>query len=412
MQQENMQNTQLFARNLQNWRLKHGFSKGKLADLLGLSLRTIDNYEDGRHKLPAMHKIRNYAEKLHVDAESLIGEVQQDNAATRMTQSPNHSDSTNRSLLKSSFRLKTDPSWRNKLTFAERLRWLRDSRNMSEPAFAQHCGCDTSYISKLESGVKTNPSPEFIKNVTQRFYVLEPWLLNGDGEPFAHEPEFYDFRELKPGDVAFESNLIPHYALLSTELLIKAMEEIVKTLPSKPQYLDEYDFILDNIIAIATELAKRSRNSKLETPIIPEKYPKVEANKSALWADRARMIRDGDEPSVLVSPSELEEAVKGGIKVDWIKTSLWDSAARKLVVQELSSSQIEALRAWEDYWEKKRAGENPEEPPHLNSNGNAPQKPMPEKIKLNYRPQIVPDNTDATGAPLPGDPRHDDPLNY
>lgn len=73
-----------------------------------------------------------------------------------------------------------------------RLRWLRESLGLSLAEFAQRIGYDTSYISKLESASRINPSMKFMESVVVTFCVRRDWLFHGLEIPFGISEEVFD----------------------------------------------------------------------------------------------------------------------------------------------------------------------------------------------------------------------------
>src|ERR1017187_1964608 len=47
-------------------------------------------------------------------------------------------------------------------SLGERLRWLRDFKELTVRSFAERVDCDPAYLSKLENGKSKNPSARFI----------------------------------------------------------------------------------------------------------------------------------------------------------------------------------------------------------------------------------------------------------
>jgi len=69
-------------------------------------------------------------------------------------------------------------------TFANRLNWIREKHALTLREFASLVRATSSYISKLERGISTNPSSMLIQQICQSFNVSEIWLLKGLGDPF------------------------------------------------------------------------------------------------------------------------------------------------------------------------------------------------------------------------------------
>jgi len=69
-------------------------------------------------------------------------------------------------------------------TIADRLRWLRESKQLTLRQFSERVGCDPSYLSRLETGNASNPSERFLVSIVSAFRVDVRWLRSGQGEPF------------------------------------------------------------------------------------------------------------------------------------------------------------------------------------------------------------------------------------
>ena len=66
-------------------------------------------------------------------------------------------------------------------TFAERLRYARTLRGLSQEALARLCGLSQSAISSYENG--TRQSPKKLLNLAQILEVDIYWLSRGQGQP-------------------------------------------------------------------------------------------------------------------------------------------------------------------------------------------------------------------------------------
>ena|ERR1035437_8684994 len=71
-------------------------------------------------------------------------------------------------------------------TFGQRLRWLRDFKEMKLREFADRVSADPGYLSKLETGRAKNASRRFLTRVVVAFRVNPEWLASGDGDPFGN----------------------------------------------------------------------------------------------------------------------------------------------------------------------------------------------------------------------------------
>lgn len=70
------------------------------------------------------------------------------------------------------------------LLLGQRLRWLREFKELTLKEFAARLGCDPGYLSKLENGKAENPSDRFLNIVRGAFLVQPEWLWLGKGDPF------------------------------------------------------------------------------------------------------------------------------------------------------------------------------------------------------------------------------------
>ena len=64
-----------FAERLKGFRRALGFSQQKVADLTGLTIRTIQNYESGKHPPKNMEQIKKLCGALDVPLPELLGEA-------------------------------------------------------------------------------------------------------------------------------------------------------------------------------------------------------------------------------------------------------------------------------------------------------------------------------------------------
>lgn len=66
---------------------------------------------------------------------------------------------------------------------SDRVKYIRESQNKSQRAFARDHDCSSSFISLIESGDK-NPSWELLQSLNSKSGVNINWVLSGEGEPF------------------------------------------------------------------------------------------------------------------------------------------------------------------------------------------------------------------------------------
>jgi transcriptional regulator with XRE-family HTH domain len=70
----------------------------------------------------------------------------------------------------------------NKDAFGERLRWLRQTMDLSMEDFGAIIGYDKSYLSRLESGKAQSPSAKFIEAICSKYFISREWLVQGEGK--------------------------------------------------------------------------------------------------------------------------------------------------------------------------------------------------------------------------------------
>jgi transcriptional regulator with XRE-family HTH domain len=72
--------------------------------------------------------------------------------------------------------------------FSQRLSWLRSQTGLTQEEFGQRCKVTKSYVSRLESGVRKNPSDDFLGNCCDAFRISLEWLEHGLGQPPVVDP--------------------------------------------------------------------------------------------------------------------------------------------------------------------------------------------------------------------------------
>lgn len=75
----------------------------------------------------------------------------------------------------------TAKEW-TRVDFGARLKSIRKASQITLEAFAEKCGFDKSYMSRLERGLASKPSLDFIEKVCQVFSVSRAWLEFGTGK--------------------------------------------------------------------------------------------------------------------------------------------------------------------------------------------------------------------------------------
>lgn len=74
-------------------------------------------------------------------------------------------------------------------TVGQRLRWLRELKELTLREVAVRLDCDPGYLSKLESGKAKNPTERFLIGVEREFRINPHWLRQGKGDPFWPEEQ-------------------------------------------------------------------------------------------------------------------------------------------------------------------------------------------------------------------------------
>jgi transcriptional regulator with XRE-family HTH domain len=64
-----------------------------------------------------------------------------------------------------------------------RLKYLRDQKNLTQQEFADSLGITQSWLSELETGIKA-PSDVLIVALEYRYMINRIWLLTGNGEMY------------------------------------------------------------------------------------------------------------------------------------------------------------------------------------------------------------------------------------
>jgi transcriptional regulator with XRE-family HTH domain len=69
------------------------------------------------------------------------------------------------------------------MTFAERVKFAREIRNLSQPELAEAIGCTPSAIAHWESGDRHGASMRLLKKAADTLHTSVDWLLRGVGDP-------------------------------------------------------------------------------------------------------------------------------------------------------------------------------------------------------------------------------------
>lgn len=104
--------------------------------------------------------------------------------------------------------------------FGRRLNAVRRERGFSLQKLASRIGCDRSYLSRLETGKASNPSPAIVGTAAAVLGINEEWLRMGIGDPFAHPHIPDDF------DVEFLSAFTAIVEEMSVQQILKVLHRI------------------------------------------------------------------------------------------------------------------------------------------------------------------------------------------
>ena len=69
-------------------------------------------------------------------------------------------------------------------TLSERLKWLRRQTGRSARQIALSTGFGVSYLSRLESGNRDNPSPDILEKLADYYGANLRWIATGEGEKY------------------------------------------------------------------------------------------------------------------------------------------------------------------------------------------------------------------------------------
>jgi transcriptional regulator with XRE-family HTH domain len=142
-------------------------------------------------------------------------------------------------------------------TFADRLKHLRMLTGLGQEEFGQRCRVGKSYISRLESGGRANPSEEFITACAVNFGIKAEWLKDGIGDL----PKVVQTTQAT-GARGHQSKF--HLDELSEENLGQALEDMTARLQDKALSPEQRAKALDNIRLITDEFRQRLESSARE----------------------------------------------------------------------------------------------------------------------------------------------------
>ncbi len=123
-----------------------------------------------------------------------------------------------------------------------RIRWLREMKGLTLKQFAARLGCDSGYLSKLETGKATNPTPRFLVHLSMTFFVNANWVIHGAGHPFGRSGEIVEdstvfrvFAVLDDLPAALDANRVLELLLKDYSLEdIQSLWSEVRSLPGLP----------------------------------------------------------------------------------------------------------------------------------------------------------------------------------
>lgn len=75
-----------------------------------------------------------------------------------------------------------------RMTIGDRLRWIIETRNISQTALASKVGVTQAAISNLVTDSSRKPSAPTLIAIAAELQINPNWILTGDGDPFAWAP--------------------------------------------------------------------------------------------------------------------------------------------------------------------------------------------------------------------------------
>jgi len=212
---------------------------------------------------------------------------------------------------------------------------------MSLEDFATPLSVGASYLSKLERGASTNPSPMLLDVICRNFYTNRVWLLEGQGKPFLVEEynAIAASKEFIPSPVPdqiwvpFTDNYIDQIKELAIVFRNYAdqMGERADALEKQARDFEAIQVLINRTKAQNLELTKASAADLLNAPMKPQwpilktklqemmehpgaraalvKYLKVDPTQISQWLSEAQSAREpgGEYTLQMLKWVELQE---------------------------------------------------------------------------------------------------------
>ena len=80
----------------------------------------------------------------------------------------------------------------------ERIKWIRETKNLKQVPFCEELGINRSNLAAYETD-RTVPSNSVITLICRTYNVNEAWLRTGEGEPFAEKPLVEEIKSFLDG---------------------------------------------------------------------------------------------------------------------------------------------------------------------------------------------------------------------
>jgi len=93
-----------------------------------------------------------------------------------------------------------------KETLGERVKLLRKAYGLSQSGFAQEINMSHIAIGNLERGLATNPQPDTIHSIVNKFGTTSEWLMEGKGEMLPKGVSILEQKEA-PGQNIYQDTL-------------------------------------------------------------------------------------------------------------------------------------------------------------------------------------------------------------
>ena len=129
------------------------------------------------------------------------------------------------------------------MTIGERIKLLREDKNLTQTELAEAIGTTKQNIYKYENGIITNIPSDKIEQIALFFHVSPAYIMGWDEEKWRIDPELNSGYPIPPG---------PHYARMKDRNLIleqKRKQAIDKVVPIPSLNIDEISkFVFDESI--------------------------------------------------------------------------------------------------------------------------------------------------------------------